>query len=215
MMKRSKAVDLPQEQAPLHLRRLRRDELPVDTVALARYLIGKVLVHDLAEGRVSGRIIETEAYPSGDASGHAYHGPTPANRSLYLAPGHAYVHFSYGVHYLLNIASEPAGVGGGVLIRALQPLEGIDLMVRQRGGSIKGSDLARGPGRLARALGLDKRYDGVDLCAEGPLWLAAEVRPVGPIGESVRIGISKEMERRRRFYERGNPLVSGPKRLRA
>jgi DNA-3-methyladenine glycosylase len=213
MPKRKKASELPGEQAPRRLRPLRRDELPVATVTLARYLIGKVLVRDLPEGRISGRIIETEAYPPGDASGHAYRGPTPANHSLFLAPGHAYVHFNYGVHYLLNVSAEPAGVGGGVLLRALELLEGIDLMVRHR-GLTRLSDLARGPGRLAQALAIDKRYDGLDLCAEGPLWLAEAGQPVGEIGESVRIGISKETERRRRFYERGNPLVSGPKRLR-
>jgi DNA-3-methyladenine glycosylase len=213
MPKRDKAAELPGGKAPLRLRPLRRAELPVDTEDLARYLIGKVLVRNLPEGRISGRIIETEAYPPGDASGHAFGGPTPGNRSLFLAPGHAYVHLSYGVHHLLNISSEPAGVGGGVLLRALEPLEGIALMARHR-GLTRMLDLARGPGRLAQALAIDKRFDGMDLCAEGPLWLAAAVQPVGVIGESVRIGISREVERRRRFYERGNPLVSGPKRLR-
>jgi DNA-3-methyladenine glycosylase len=213
MTERQKANGLPPEKGPLRLRRLRRDELPPDTIQLARYLIGKVLGRDLPEGRISGRIIETEAYPPGDASGHAYGGMRPGNRSLFLAPGHAYVHFSYGVHYLLNISSEPVGVGGGVLLRALEPLEGIDLMARHRGLN-RLLDLARGPGRLAQALAIDKGFDGLDLCAEGPLWLAAGVQPAGEIGESVRIGISKEKERRRRFYERGNPLVSGPKRLR-
>jgi DNA-3-methyladenine glycosylase len=213
MTERQKANGLPPEKGPLRLRRLRRDELPPDTIQLARYLIGKVLGRDLPEGRISGRIIETEAYPPGDASGHAYGGMRPGNRSLFLAPGHAYVHFSYGVHYLLNISSEPVGVGGGVLLRALEPLEGIDLMARHR-GLTRMLDLARGPGRLAQALAIDKGFDGLDLCAEGPLWLAAGVQPAGEIGESVRIGISKETERRRRFSERGNPLVSGPKRLR-
>jgi DNA-3-methyladenine glycosylase len=213
MTERQKAHGRPQEKSPLRLRCLRRDELPVETMQLARYLIGKVLVRDLPEGRISGRIIETEAYPPGDASGHAFGGQRAGNRSLFLAPGHAYVHFSYGIHFLLNISSEPAGIGGGVLLRALAPLEGMDLMARQRGVS-RLVDLARGPGRLAQALAIEKRFDGMDLCAEGPLWLAAAVGPVGEIGESVRIGISKETERRRRFYERENPLVSGPRRLR-
>jgi DNA-3-methyladenine glycosylase len=213
MMKRSKANGPPPEKGVLGLRRLRREELPAATEALARYLIGKVLVRELPEGRISGRIIETEAYPPGDAAGHAFGGLRPGNRSLFLAPGHAYVHFSYGVHYLLNISSEPAGEGGGVLLRALTPLEGIDFMARHRGlTSI--ADLARGPGRLAQAMAIEKGFDGMDLCAEGPLWLADAVGPVGEIGESVRIGISKETERRRRFFEKGNPLVSGPKRLR-
>jgi DNA-3-methyladenine glycosylase len=213
MMKRSKGDGLASEKGPLRLRRLRREELPVATEALARYLIGKVLVREQALGRISGRIIETEAYPPGDAAGHAFGGQRAGNRTLFLAPGHAYVHFSYGVHFLLNISSEPAGVGGGVLLRALAPLEGIDLMAHHRGLSHL-PDLARGPGRLAQALAVEKGFDGLDLCAAGPLWLAAAVGPVGEIGRSVRIGISKETERRRRFYERGNPLVSGPKRLR-
>ena len=103
------------------------------TEALARYLIGKVLVHEAGGGRLSGRIVETEAYPPGDASGHAYRGLTPGNRSLYLAPGHAYVYFIYGLYYLLNVSSEPAGIGAGVLLRALEPLEGIEEMARRRG----------------------------------------------------------------------------------
>jgi DNA-3-methyladenine glycosylase len=213
MPKTKKAAGLPQEKAPHHLRPLGRAELPVDTVKLARYLIGKILVRDLPEGRISGRIIETEAYPPGDASGHAFGGPRPGNRSLFLAPGHAYVHLSYGVHYLLNIAGEPAGVGGGVLLRALEPLEGVALMARHR-GLTRWRDLARGPGRLAQALAIDKRYDGLDLCAGGALWLAAAVQPAGSIGRSGRLGITREVERRLRFYERGNPLVSGPERLR-
>ncbi len=213
MTKHSEIHGLTPDKRPLQLRRLSREELPVATEALARYLIGKVLVRELAPGRISGRIIETEAYPPGDAAGHAFRGQRAGNRALFMEPGHAYVHFSYGVHFLLNISSEPAGVGGGVLLRALAPLEGIEFMARQRGVT-RVADLARGPGRLAQAMAIEKGFDGLDLCTEGPLWLAAAVGPVGEIGESVRIGISKETERQRRFYERRNPLVSGPKRLR-
>ncbi len=206
------------------IRRLRRAELPVDTVELARYLIGKVVVHDLSggpngpKGRLSGRIVETEAYVVGDAAGHAFRGPTPRNRSLFLERGHAYVYFIYGSSYCLNVSSELPGVGAGVLLRALEPLDGIALMRR---GTARWRDLARGPGRLAAALRIDLRYDGADLCADGPLWLGQAVRhasssPIGgPIGTSVRIGVTQETNRLLRFYERGNPLVSGPKRLRA
>jgi DNA-3-methyladenine glycosylase len=200
-------------EAPLCLRCLRREELPVATEALAIYLIGKVLVHEVAEGRFSGRIVETEAYPPGDASGHAFRGPTPGTRSLYLAPGHAYVYFIYGRYYLLNVSSEPAGVGAGVLLRALEPLEGIAEMERRRGVRRR-LDLARGPGRLTQALVIDKRYDGLDLCGAGPLWLAAAAMPVGRIGVARRLGISREIEQPRRFYELGSPFVSGAKRLR-
>jgi DNA-3-methyladenine glycosylase len=173
-----------------------------------------VLVHELPEGRISGRIVETEAYVVGDASGHAFRGPTPRNRSLFLEPGHAYVYLAYGTSWMLNVSSEPAGVGAGVLLRALEPLDGIALMARHRGTS-RMLDLARGPGRLAAALRIDRRCDGADLCADGPLWLGAVAQAQGAIGRSVRIGLTLEVDRLLRFYERGNRFVSGPKALRS
>ena len=107
---------------------LARSELPIDTEALARYLIGKVLVRELPEGVASGRIVETEAYVVGDAAGHAYRGMTARNRSLFLERGHAYVYLAYGISWMLNVSSELPGIGAGVLIRALEPLEGIPIM---------------------------------------------------------------------------------------
>ena len=139
---------------------LSRAELPVDTVALARYLIGKTLVREMAEGIASGRIVETEAYVVGDAAGHAYRGMTPRNRSLFLERGHSYVHLAYGTSYMLNVSSEAAGIGAGILIRALEPRDGIPIMQRNRQiGRLR--DLARGPGRLAAALRVDRQLDGV------------------------------------------------------
>lgn len=195
------------------LRRLRRSELPANTLQLARFLIGKTLVHDLPEGRISGRIVETEAYPPGDAAGHAFRGQTPRNSSLFLGRGHAYVYFAYGVYWLLNVTSEAPGVGAGVLVRGLELLEGIDLAQNAYRKTARLCDLARGPGRLAATMHIDKRYDGVDLCAAGPLWLGTAVWPPKSIGKTVRIGITRDVERRFRFYERGNPCVSGPARL--
>jgi DNA-3-methyladenine glycosylase len=173
-----------------------------------------VLVHDLAEGRLSGRIVETEAYVVGDASGHAFRGPTPRNRALFLERGHAYVYRAYGISWMLNVSSELEGVGAGVLLRALEPLEGIALMAHHRGTS-RLQDLARGPGRLAAAMRVDRGLDGVDLCADGPLWLGAIAKPAGVIGRSVRIGLSLEAHRLLRFYECHNRFVSGPKALRS
>ena len=201
-------------QAPLVIRRLRRSELPVNTLKLARYLIGKTLVHDSPQGRMSGRIVETEAYPIGDAAGHSFGGETPSRRSLFLERGRSYVYFTYGSCFMMNVSSEKAGVGAGVLLRALEPLEGIALMERHR-GTQRLVDLARGPGRLAKAMHIDKRYDGVDLCAEGPLWLGAALRRAGAIGMSIRIGITREVHQPYRFYERRSPFVSGLKRLRS
>jgi DNA-3-methyladenine glycosylase len=196
----------------LALRRLRIAELPVDTEALARFLIGKTVVRELPEGRVSGRIVETEAYPIGDASGHAFRGETRSNRSLFLRHGHAYIYLNYGLFFMLNVASEREGRGGAVLIRALEPLEGIALM-KQRRKTERLLDLARGPGRLTMAMGIDRRFDGIDLCRSEELWLAAAVGRRGPVGQSVRIGITREAHRLRRYYERGSPFVSGPRRL--
>jgi DNA-3-methyladenine glycosylase len=196
----------------IFIRPLRRSELPSETIELARFLIGKVVVHDLPAGRVSGRIVETEAYPPGDPAGHHFRGPTPRIRSMYLAPGHVYVFFNYGAHFMLNVVSEPEDVAAAILIRALEPLEGVEIMQRYR-KSTRLLDLTRGPGRLAQALQINRRHDGLDLCAPGPLWLGAIDYATGPIGKTVRIGITRAADKLLRFVERGNPYVSGPKGL--
>ena len=196
----------------LVLKCLSRRALPVESAQLARYLIGKTLVRVLPAGMIVGRIVETEAYLPGDAACHAFGGMTPRNRSLFLGHGHAYVYFIYGNHFMLNCSSEPSGVGAGVLLRAMEPLAGLELMQRNR-GRVPLRNLARGPGRLASALKVDRGLDGLDLCAKGPLWLAAPLLPTERIGRSVRIGIRKDAHRPLRFYERGSPYVSGPRAL--
>jgi len=157
---------------------------------------------------MSGRIVETEAYPPGDRSGHSFRGRTARNGSLFLGKGFAYVYFIYGTSYMLNVTAEEPGVGAGVLLRAVEPLEGINVMKRRR-NSDKLRELARGPGRLAVAFKIDRRLDGVDLCAIGPLWLGTAVQETGYIGTSVRIGITHEADRPLRFFEVGSPFVSG------
>ena len=191
---------------------LARDELPIDTTALARFLIGKVVVSETPEGLVSGRIVETEAYIVGDAASHTFRGPTARTQPMFLERGHAYVYLNYGVSWMLNVSAGPAGVGEGVLIRALEPLEGISIMQRLR-GTERLRDLARGPGRLTKALQIGPWDNGLDLCAEGPLWLAHDDHAPGEIGVSVRIGITKDADRPLRFYLRGSPFVSGTKAL--
>jgi DNA-3-methyladenine glycosylase len=209
---------LTPRKAPVSIRRLRRAELPADTVALARFLIGKVVVRELPGIRLSGRIVETEAYPQRDPAAHHFRGPTPRTRSMFLRRGHAYVYFSYGNHFMLNVSAEIEGIGGGVLIRALQPLEGIPQMEQHR-NTTRLLDLTRGPGRLAAALRIDRSLDGTDLCAPGPLWLGALTirRPTATfiLAKSPRIGITHAAHRLLRFYERGNPFVSGPASLRS
>ena len=190
------------------VRRLSRRSLPSDTTELAGYLIGKTIVRKTGRNTISGRIVEAEAYPPGDRSGHAYRGRTARNQSLFLGKGFAYVYFVYGTSYMLNVTAEEPGIGAGVLLRAIEPLEGINLMKRLRKID-KLIDLARGPGRLAAALQIDQRLDGVDLCADGPLWLGTAFRETPQISTTVRIGITREVGRLPRFFEAGSPFVSG------
>ncbi len=199
-------------ELPCRIRRLRRSELPVNAKQLARFLIGKTLVHDLPGKRISGRIVETEAYLPGDAAAHSFRGKTSRNQSLFLERGHAYVYFIYGAWFAINVSGGAEGIGAGVLLRALEPLEGIPLMQKRR-PKAEVHELARGPGCLATALDINRRYDGIDLCAPGPIWLGTPTKRPAPIGVSIRIGITKEAHRMLRFYERNSSFVSGPKKL--
>jgi DNA-3-methyladenine glycosylase len=193
-------------------RLLNRAEMPVDTVQLARFLIGKLLVRELTEGVSAGHIVETEAYDIGDPAGHAYRGITPRNRALFLEHGHAYIYLAYGSSFMLYVSSETSGVGAGVLIRAIEPTNGIMIMARNR-GTDRVRDLARGPGRLCAAMGIDRRLDRIDLCQAGPLWLGSDGRAPDEIGQSRRIGITRAADSLLRFYVRGNGFVSGPQAL--
>ena len=189
---------------------LDRAELPVDTSQIARFLIGKMLVRNLPEGVAGGRIVETEAYGPGDPAGHAYRGVTRRNRVLFGDRGHAYVYLAYGTAFMLNVSSETPGVGAGVLIRAIEPTIGIEIMERNRGTS-RLRDLARGPGRLCSALQIDRSLDGIDLCQAGPIWLGEDSCPRSAIGQGKRIGITRAADSLLRYYVRGSQFVSGPR----
>ena len=194
------------------MRPLARARIPRDTVALARFLLGKIVVRELDSGVAMGRVVETEAYLQADPACHAYRGMTPRNRSLFLDVGHAYVYLCYGASHLLNVSSERPGTGAGVLLRALEPLAGIEFM--QRGRESTGlRDLTRGPGRLSAALEIDRRLDGVDLLRRGPLWLGSDGAAIGSIGDSVRIGLSKAADARLRYFVAGSAYLSGPRGL--
>lgn len=189
-----------------------RDELPANPVTQSRWLLGKLVVRHTAAGVMIGRIVETEAYLHNDAAAHSYRGPTQRNRSLFLEKGHAYVYIAYGTSMMLNVSAGKEGVGTGVLIRALEPVSGLELMEKHR-GLTKLRDLTRGPGRLAQALAIDLKLDGLDICRRGSLWLGKDGHKVGAIGKSKRIGITKNAEPLLRFYVKGNPFVSGPRSL--
>jgi DNA-3-methyladenine glycosylase len=188
---------------------LGRERLPDDTVALARFLLGRLVVRTLPGGLAAGRIVETEAYLAGDEASHAFRGPTARNRVMFGPKGYAYVYLIYGMYHALNVSGGAQGVGEAVLIRACEPVLGLDAM-RQFRGEVPERDLMRGPGRLAMALGIDRGLDGGDLCARGPLWLSCDGREPPECAVSTRIGISRDAHRPLRFFARGSRYVSGP-----
>ena len=179
-----------------------------EPVEVARELIGASVFVD----GVGGRIVETEAYLADDPSCHGFNGMTKRNRSLFLERGHSYVYLSYGCWPLFNVSAGEAGEGTGVLLRALEPLLGLEAM-RSALPHVKDRDLARGPGRLARAMRIGMDLDGLDLCADGPLWLAPAPGPSAAPSASVRIGISKAIDLPLRFFEPGSAFLSGPRSL--
>jgi len=188
---------------------IRRRALPIATIELARFLIGKHLVHATRAGRIAGRIVEVEAYPPGDPTGYARPGLTTSNAPLFGPRGVGYVRMVYGASLTLNLAAEEAGVGAAVLIRALEPIEGIDLMQRNRPLS-RLPDLTRGPGRLCAALGIGRALSGTDLCTSQRLFLERPRGAAPGIQVTTRIGLSRDQHRRLRFVERDSSYLSVP-----
>jgi DNA-3-methyladenine glycosylase len=197
-------------------RRLRRGFFQRQTLEVAAALIGKVLVHDTPSGRASGRIVEVEAYiGEDDPACHAAPGPTRRNQPLYGPGGIAYVYLNYGIHYLTNVVTESDGFPAAVLLRALEPVEGIDLMRRRRrrGGAGSSSslaldDLCRGPGNLSKALGITLKHNGLDVTRS---WLTIEDWGLraGGVAWGPRVGIRVGRERPWRCYEKESKAVSG------
>jgi len=178
------------------------------TLRVARDLIGKVLVHERRGVRTSGVIVEAEAYiGESDPACHASPGLTARNAPMYGAPGHAYVYLNYGIHYLVNIVTEAAGAPAAVLIRALDPLEGIEVMRRRRRCALSSHDLCRGPGNVTRAMGITLAENTVDLLGRRLFVEDHGIEP-GIITWGPRIGIRVGTERRWRVYVEGHPAVS-------
>jgi DNA-3-methyladenine glycosylase len=176
------------------------------TIDAARGLLGKVLVRRSDGVILTGRIVEAEAYLRDDPACHASRGMTRRNAAMFGEPGHAYVYFTYGMHFCFNAVTAPEGVGEAVLIRAVEPLEGIDVMRANRGTEIV-TDLASGPARLCQAFGLGREHNGIDL-TDGELVIADDVWRAGEIVAAARIGIRLAADEPWRFYVAGNPHVS-------
>jgi DNA-3-methyladenine glycosylase len=181
--------------------------------AVGRGLLGKLVTHELDGERLTGRIVELEAYLGlEDPASHSFIGKTPRNAVLFGPPGFAYVYFIYGMYYCLNVSCEPDGQAGGVLIRALEPVEGLETMARLRKlpASAKPRLLTSGPGRLCQALGITRAaHNGLDVTSrKSPLRILDDGYQPGSIVATPRIGIRKAIDKPLRFLIEGNPFVS-------
>jgi DNA-3-methyladenine glycosylase len=176
-----------------------------------------MLVRRLPEGAVAGRIVECEAYEEGDPASHSFRGLTERTAVMFGPAGHLYVYFTYGMHYCMNVVTGRDGEGSAVLLRAVEPVQGIDVM-RERRGVSEVRSLCAGPGRLTQAYGVTRAENGVDLVSGGDLVVAAG-DPIGEesVGIGPRVGVSVAVDERWRFYVAGSTFVSkrsAPKRRR-
>ena len=198
---------------------LRRAFYARPTLEVAADLLGKVLVHRARAGVTSGIIVEVEAYiGESDPACHAAPGLTKRNAPMYGEPGHAYVYLNYGVHPLMNVVTEPAHSPAAVLIRALEPVDGIALMRRRRirprtarrvkQAPIRDEALCRGPGNLTHAMGITLKHTGIDLLGD-TLFIEDRGHGIEKVAWSPRIGINKAAERPWRCYAAGHTSVSG------
>ena len=189
-------------------RRLPRSFYARSSTTVAPDLLGRVLVLRSANGRLAARIVETEAYEPLDPASHAYRGRTGRNAVMFGRPGHLYVYFAYGMHHCMNTVTGKAGEGMAVLLRAAQPIEGVDVM-RVRRGRESVRELCSGPAKLCQAFGVDRSFDGADLVRGRDLWIA-EGTPVprGLVVAGPRVGIRVGTEHAWRFSVANDPFVS-------
>lgn len=188
-----------------------------DPRRVCRDLLGKLLVRRQGKQCLAARVVEVEAYLTGDPAAHSYVGRTARNDALFGPPGHAYVYFIYGNHWCFNVSCMPDGIAGGILFRAAEPIEGVAAMSAARGVTLRSPRdlrlLTSGPGRLAEAFGITgPRDNNKDLTSpKSDLWLAHDDAPRPKVAITARIGITKAAERPLRYIVRGNPFVSGKK----
>ena len=201
---------------PLHVRKraipepLARDFFGRPALEVAPDLLGCVLRHETDAGVVAVLITEVEAYAgAADPASHAFRGQTARNAVMFGDPGHAYVYFTYGMHYCVNLVCLPAGTANAVLLRAGRVAEGTALAASRRPAGAASRDLARGPARLCQAMGIDRALDGADVCGDGsPLRVFGRAGPVAAVSQGPRVGVSRGAEEPWRFWVTGDPTVS-------
>lgn len=212
-MKEESASAQPDHSSRPALARLGRSFFEQSTIEVAESLLGKLLVRSYRGRRLSGIVVEVEAYLSADdAASHSHIGLRNRNAVMFDGPGRLYVYTIHAKH-CLNVVTEPKGFGAAVLLRALEPVDGLDVMSEHRGG-MKGRDLTSGPARLCAALAVDLDQNGVDLCSGEEIWFeeapAEVLRLDWDVKRATRIGITRAAELPLRFFAAGNRYVSGP-----
>ncbi len=179
-----------------------------DTVDVAKDLLGKLLIRKIGDAILAGKIVETEAYRAhDDPASHAFRGKTERNSAMFGEPGRAYVYFTYGNHFCLNVTARNHLPAGAILIRAVEPIKGIEIMLKNRQVS-ELTNIASGPGKLTKAMSITREQNGKDLCSYGELYLADSDSIEYKIGISSRIGIVRATDKLWRFFIEGNPHLS-------
>lgn len=197
------------------LRKVRRPFYARPTLQVAPELLGKYLVRRTRGHLLIGRIVEVEAYRGHlDPASHAYRGRTQRNAVMFGEPGHAYVYFTYGMHFCMNFVTERDGVAGAVLLRAVEPIRGIEFMRRRRGSHVNDKDLSNGPAKLCEAFVIAREQNGLDLLGNELCVMAGDGQSPPTMGRSTRIGIRVANDKRWRFYIKRNPCVSRPPKVR-
>lgn len=193
------------------LKKLPRSFYLRPTLTVAKDLLGKLFVRRVRNKFIIGKVVEVEAYCEGDPASHSYRGKTKRNSVMFWEGGHLYVYFTYGMHFCANVVTEQEGIGEAVLIRSVEPIEGIEIMKKNRG--LKANEtvertLTNGPAKLCKAFGITRKHNGVDLLNDEIFLAEGKKIPTRSVGTSTRIGIKKGTEKTWRFYLKESPFVT-------
>ncbi len=187
-------------------RKLQRSFYLRPTLTVAKDLLGRYFVRILPEGKLVGKIVEVEAYLPGDVASHSYRGMTKRNEIMFKQGGHLYVYFTYGMHFCANVVTEKEGVGAAVLLRGIEPLQGVEVMEKNRG--LTGYNLTNGPAKICQAFSLGRKENGTDLTEDEIYITQGEKVLANRIAATSRVGITNGLDKQWRFFIKDNPWVS-------